>query len=115
MSYKLLNVKNEGRVELHDLLELSGAEISINKLESNQNIPFIHSHKENEEIYSFFEGSGYVIINDTKVEVKKGDWLKISPLSKRQIFASKDGLSYVCIQVKENSLKEYTANDAIIY
>ena len=58
MSYKLLNVKNEGRVELHDALGLSGAEISINKLGSNQNVPFVHSHKENEEIYSFFEGNG---------------------------------------------------------
>ena len=115
MSYKLLNVKNEGRVELHDALGLSGAEISVNKLESNQNVPFVHSHKENEEIYSFFEGNGYVIIDETKVEVKKGDWLKISSLSKRQIFAGNEGLSYICIQVKENSLKEYTVNDAIIY
>ncbi len=115
MSYKLVNVKDEGRVELHDLLELTGAEISINKLESNQNVPFIHSHKENEEIYYFFKGSGFIVIDDKKVEVKNGDWLKISPSSKRQIFAGNDGLSYICIQVKENSLNEFTVGDAIIY
>ncbi len=115
MSYKLLNVENSGRVELHDKLELSGAEISINKLDANQNVPFVHSHKENEEIYSFFEGNGYIVLDDKKVEVKKGDWLKVSSSTKRQIFAGKEGLSYICIQVKENSLNGFTVTDAIIY
>ena len=49
-------------------------------------------------------------------KIKKGNVIKISPNGKRQFAAADDeGISYVCIQVKENSLTSYTENDAIIY
>lgn len=52
----------------------------------------------------------------TTVELSAGDWLKISPAAKRQFFAAADsGSTYVCIQVKENSLEGFTADDAVIY
>lgn len=36
--------------------------------------------------------------------------------AKRQFSAAADsGITYVCIQVKENSLGGFTANDAIVY
>ena len=43
--------KNTPRVELHDKLSLTGAEISINTLPAGECVPFIHSHKQNEEVY----------------------------------------------------------------
>ena len=110
------NIGSEARVELHDLLSLTGAEISINTLPAKANVPFIHSHKENEEIYGIIDGSGKAIIDDETIELKAGDWLKVSPQAKRQFFASDNSsITYICIQVKENSLSAYTANDAIIY
>lgn len=46
----------------------------------------------------------------------RGDWLKVAPAAKRQFSAAADsGITYVCIQVKENSLGGFTANDAIVY
>ena len=42
------NIGNEGRVELHNTLALTGAEISINNLPAGANVPFVHSHKKNE-------------------------------------------------------------------
>ena len=39
------------RTELHEKLHLTGAEISINNLPAGGNVPFIHHHKKNEEIY----------------------------------------------------------------
>ena len=48
--------------------------------------------------------------------LKKGNVIKISPSGKRQFAAADDeGISYVCVQVKENSLTSYTENDGIIY
>ena len=44
-NYKKTSIENKPRIELHDQLELTGAEISINTLPAGQNIPFIHSHK----------------------------------------------------------------------
>ena len=50
-NYAKTNIGNEGRVELHDTLSLTGAEISINDLPAGANVPFVHSHKNNEEVY----------------------------------------------------------------
>ena len=109
------SLSNEGRVELHETLNLTGAEVSINQLPAGASVPFVHSHKQNEEIYGIIEGKGKVIIDDEEVELNAGDWLKISPEAKRQFFASEQsGIKYICIQVKENSLENYTSNDAII-
>lgn len=115
-NYAIKAIKNEGRVELHDTLSLTGAEISINNLPAGASVPFVHSHKNNEEIYGILSGSGKVIIDDDEISLKAGDWLRISPAAKRQFFASNnEGISYICIQTKENSLDAFTANDAIIY
>ena len=39
-----------GRTELHDALGLTGAEVSFNCLPAGAGVPFVHSHKNNEEI-----------------------------------------------------------------
>ncbi len=114
-NYSKTNIKNEARVELHNTLSLTGSEISINNLPAGANVPFVHSHKTNEEVYGILSGNGYVIINDEKVSLNQGDWLRIAPSAKRQFFAGDQGISYICIQTKENSLCAFTASDAVIY
>lgn len=115
-NYTKTSITEGPRSELHDALQLTGAEISINTLPAGTNIPFVHSHKQNEEIYGILSGKGKVIIDDEEITLDQGDWLRISPKSKRQFFAAEnEGISFICIQVKENSLESFTANDAIIY
>ena len=115
-NYAKINVGNEGRVELHDKLALTGAEVSVNRLPAGAGVPFVHSHKNNEEIYGIIDGKGTAIIDGDTVEITAGDWLKISPAAKRQFFAASDSdITYICIQVKENSLDGFTADDAVIY
>ncbi len=115
-NYTKTNVGNEGRTELHEALSLTGAEISINSLPAGAGIPFVHSHKNNEEIYGIIAGKGTAIIDGDTVEITAGDWLKISPVAKRQFFAASDSsITYICIQVKENSLDGFTVDDAVIY
>ena len=115
-SYSKASVANEPRTELHDLLGLTGAEISINHLPAGVGVPFVHAHKNNEEIYIILSGKGKAIVDDEEISLQSGDIVRISPNGKRQFFAAKDSeLSYVCIQVKEGSIEGYTANDAIIY
>ena len=41
-NYAKTNIGNEGRVELHETLSLTGAEISINTLPAGANVPFVH-------------------------------------------------------------------------
>ena len=115
-NYTKTNIGNEGRAELHEALSLTGAEVSINSLPAGAGIPFVHSHKNNEEIYGVITGKGTVTIDDETIEIVAGDWLKISPAAKRQFFAASDsGITYICIQVKQNSLDVFTVDDAIVY
>lgn len=114
-NYTKFSVKEANRVELHDNLNLTGAEISVNNLPAGTNVPFGHYHKNNEEIYAVLEGEGKAVIDGETVALRAGDWLRISPSAKRQFFASANSnLKYICIQVKANSLESYTATDGVV-
>ena len=103
------------RVELHDTLHLTGAEVSINVLPAGASVPFVHAHKQNEEIYGILEGEGHAEIDGECVPIAAGDWLRISPAAKRRFFASeKCAIKYVCIQVKAGSLEGYSATDGLM-
>ncbi len=110
-----ISVPNEARVELHDQIGLTGAEVSINNLPAGVSVPFVHSHKKNEEIYVILSGKGKVIVDGEEILLAAGDWVRISPEGRRQFFASEDSaISFACIQVKAGSLEGYTADDAIM-
>jgi len=114
-NYNKISVSQEPRTELHDVLKLTGAEVSVNVLPAGSSVPFMHSHKQNEEIYAVLEGRGKAYIDGEEVALTAGDWLRISPAAKRRFYACGDSaIKYVCIQVKADSLQNYTATDAII-
>ncbi|MBE6102153.1 MAG: cupin domain-containing protein [Selenomonas ruminantium] len=114
-NFNKINVEKDARTELHDKLGLTGAEISVNNLPAGAGVPFVHYHKKNEEIYFVISGKGQAIIDGETVELTAGDWLRVEPKARRQFSAAADeGISFICIQVRENSLEEYTADDAIV-
>lgn len=78
-NYAKTNIGNEGRVELHEKLSLTGAEISINRLPAGAGVPFVHSHKSNEEIYGVIFGKGKAVIDGEEVALAEGDWLRVAP------------------------------------
>ena len=78
-------------------------------------MPFVHAHKQNEEIYAILSGIGRVVIDGEDLSLTEGDWIRISPAAKRQFFASEDSaLRFISIQVKENTLEGFTMEDAIV-
>ncbi len=78
-NYTKTTIGKENRIELHEKLSLTGAEISLNELPAGANVPFVHSHKENEEIYGILSGNGKAIIDGEEITLSTGDWLKIPP------------------------------------
>ena len=115
-NYTKTNIGNEGRTELHNALGLTGAEVSVNSLPAGVGVPFVHSHRNNEEIYGVVSGRGKALIDGEEVTLTAGDWLKVAPKAKRQFSAADDKeITFVCIQVKENSLGGFTADDAVVY
>lgn len=114
-NFEKVSVSGVERVELHDKLGLTGAEISVNVLPAGVGVPFVHTHKQNEEIYIVLEGKGCMTIDGEQVEVAANDYIRVSPAGRRQFSAAADSaVKYVCIQVKENSLEAYTANDGVV-
>lgn len=78
-NYARTHIGNESRVELYEVLGLTGAEVSVNNLPAGAGVPFVHAHKENEEIYGVLEGAGSATIDGEDIELAAGDWLRISP------------------------------------
>ena len=114
-NYSKTTVAHNDRTELHDILSLTGAVVSHNSLPAGANIPFVHAHKNNEEIYGILSGKGKVVIDGETVELNAGDWLRIAPAAHRQFFAADDmPISFVCIQVRAGSLEGYTMTDAVV-
>ena len=103
------------RTELHELLGLTGAEISVNTLPAGASVPFVHAHKDNEEIYGVLAGKGRAEIDGETVELTAGDWVRIAPAGRRRFFAADDeAITFVCVQVKAGSLGAYTKDDAVL-
>ena len=66
-NYAKTTIGTEARTELHETLALTGAEISVNRLPAGACVPFVHSHKKNEEIYGILEGKGKVIVDNEEI------------------------------------------------
>jgi mannose-6-phosphate isomerase-like protein (cupin superfamily) len=104
-----------GRVTLKDELALTGSEISINELPAGVSVPFVHSHKRNEEVYIILKGRGRFYIDGEEFDVEEGNVLRIDPAAARCVRA--DGqtpIRYICIQTEVNSLIQFTQGDGVI-
>lgn len=107
--------EDEMRVELHDKLNLTSAEVSINNLPAGGGVPFFHSHKQNEEIYIILSGKGTAELDGDTFDISAGDCLRVDPAASRKISPAADSpMRYICIQAKAGSLEAFTMEDAEI-
>lgn len=113
-NYQVAKITNEPRVELKEALNLTGCEVSINELPANTSVPFVHVHKQNEELYIITDGDGELFIDGEVIKVGKGDAVRIDPDGKRCFRAGKNSIKMICIQTKRGSLEQYTMTDGVI-
>ena len=105
-NFKLVSVAQAPRTELHDQLGLTGCEVSINSLPAGAAVPFVHAHKQNEELYGVLSGSGEIWIDGEVHAIKAGEWFRVSPAGKRAIRAAEnEGITFICMQTKADSLE----------
>ena len=103
------------RTELHELLSLTGTEVSINNLPVGVSIPFVHAHTNNEELYIVLSGKGSFFVDGEEFLISEGDCLRVDPKGERCLKAADDSaLRYLCIQSRAGSLQGYTMSDGII-
>ncbi len=112
---ELGEIKNVQREFLKDKLGLTGCEVSMNSIPKGEGFPFIHSHKENEELYIILSGSGVVYLDGEESEITEGTSIRIAPSAKRGFKAhSFKDMQFICIQCKENSINNVTREDGIV-
>lgn len=116
-NYKVISsgdIASLGRVVLHDVLALTGAEVSINELPAGVSVPFVHAHKNNEEIYVVLNGKGFLFIDGKEFAIKEGDAFRIDPKGERCIKADDaSSIRFICVQAKANTLEGFTQSDGI--
>ena len=102
------------RTELHELLSLTGTEVSINNLPAGVSIPFVHAHTNNEELYIVLSGKGSLFVDGEEFLISEGDCLRVDPKGERCLKAADDSaLRYLCIQSRAGSLQGYTMSEKI--
>lgn len=106
---KLENLKE--KFFLKEKIGSTGSEISINNFKPGQGYPFIHKHKNNEEIYIVVKGSGIFYADGKEFSVKEGDSICVAPECHRGIAAGSEGMICLCVQAKKDSLDGYTMTD----
>ncbi len=104
----------DGRVELKEALGLTGCEVSQNVLPAGASVPFLHAHKQNEELYIFLAGEGVIELDGEAVAVRGGDAVRVAPSVMRRVSAGGSELRFLCVQAREGSLEQWTMTDGVM-
>jgi mannose-6-phosphate isomerase-like protein (cupin superfamily) len=103
-----------GKVFLKSLLNLTGTEISCGVIPGKGGPPFLHKHRENEEVYVFVSGTGQMLVDGEAIDVAEGCVVRVAPAGVRAWRNTADEpLVYLVIQAKEGSLTQWTATDGV--
>lgn len=93
-------------------LGLTGMEVSLNKLEPGEEVPFYHMHRENEELYIFVKGKGQFQIDGETMDISEGSVVRVAPRGIRLWRNnSSEALYYIVIQAKADSLSGSDISD----
>jgi mannose-6-phosphate isomerase-like protein (cupin superfamily) len=97
----------KGKLFLRGLLGSTGLEMSMNVVPAGKGIPFLHKHRQNEEIYVVVGGQGQFLVDGQCIDVKEGSVLRLSPPAARAWRNNSEAsLYFLCIQYRADSVVE---------
>jgi mannose-6-phosphate isomerase-like protein (cupin superfamily) len=103
-----LNQEVKGKIFIGEILKTTGAEVSFQILPPGIAIPFLHRHKNHEEIYIFIKGTGQFQVDNSIIDVKEGTMIRVSPDGNRTLRNnSVHPMIYMVIQSKNGSLDNH--------
>ena len=107
--------KVPGKVFIGQTLGLTGMEVSFGSMAPGVTIPFLHAHKQNEELYVVLSGTGEMQVDGAHVPLRPGSAVRIDPAGERCWRATgSEPMTYLVIQGKAGSLEQATASDGIL-
>lgn len=103
-----------GKFFLGQPLGLTGMEVSINSLPPSAAVPFLHTHREHEELYIFLSGEGEFLVDSERFPVKAGTMVRVAPEGKRcWRNTGSTPLLHVVIQARAGSVGADTIADGL--
>jgi mannose-6-phosphate isomerase-like protein (cupin superfamily) len=93
-----------GKLFLRSLLGSAGLEMSLNVVPPGKAIPFLHRHRENDEVYVVVGGRGQFLVDGECIDVVEGSVLRIAPAAARAWRNNSDApLYFLCVQYRADS------------
>jgi mannose-6-phosphate isomerase-like protein (cupin superfamily) len=92
-------------------LGLTGCEVSLNRLPAGKAMPFVHTHKNNEELYIVLRGSGTFFVDGEEFPIQEGSLVRVAPEGERAWQAGSEDLYFICVQAQAGSLIQATLED----
>ena len=104
-----------GKVFVKDALQLTGVEMSYNCFPPGFSMPFLHAHRDNEEVYLFLSGQGEFMVDGEAFAVSEGSVVRVAPAGTRAYRnTGQQPLYFIVLQVTVNSLSAGTIDDGIV-
>jgi len=104
-----------GKLFLKDHLGLTGSEISLGQIPPGAGVSYIHTHKQNEEVYIFLTGQGEMLLDGETHPIEPGTTFRVATTVERAWRnTSNEPMSYIVIQAKTDSLEQCTFDDGNI-
>jgi mannose-6-phosphate isomerase-like protein (cupin superfamily) len=100
-------VPAKGKLLLRSLLGSAGLELSLNVVPPGKGIPFLHRHREKDEIYVVIGGRGQFVVDGECIDVAEGSVLRLGPAAARAWRNNSDApLYFLCLQYRADSVIE---------
>ena len=97
---------------LGNKLGLKGMEVSLNCLAPLEDMPFVHRHRNNEELYLFLQGTGEFQADDQIVPIQSGTCIQCDPkVARSWRNTGTEDLLFVVIQAPIQATSATTIND----
>jgi uncharacterized cupin superfamily protein len=94
-----------GKLFLRNLLGSAGLEMSLNVVPPGKAIPFLHRHRENDEVYLVVGGRGQFLVDGECIDVSEGSVLRIGPQGARAWRNNSEApLYFLCLQYRADSI-----------
>lgn len=99
---------------LGEELQMTGAQVSVQKLKAGEDAPFLHSHKTHEEVYVILSGQGEYQVDGEVFPVEEGNVVRVSPAGVRALRNSGDSdMVMMCIQYEQHPISSFIPNRSL--
>ena len=97
----------KGKLFLRSLIGSAGLEMSLNVVPPGKGMPFLHRHRENDEVYVVVGGRGQFLVDGECLDVREGSVLRLAPAAARAWRNNSDApLYFLCLQYRADSVIE---------